>query len=73
MLGFLSVQNAASRGAEEVILLLETHCTAGLTDEQVIVTEGRFIVISHYLCSTQRAITQYGYRFLKRGTYGLPT
>jgi len=32
------VEDAARRSAEEVALLLETHCTAGLTDEQVIIT-----------------------------------
>ena len=36
MLRVLSAADAASSGAEEVAILLETHSTAGLTDQQVI-------------------------------------
>ena len=36
MLRVLSTVDAASSSAEDVAVLLDTHCTAGLTDEQVI-------------------------------------
>lgn len=38
MLRVLTTADAAGSSAEDVAVLLETHCTAGLTDEQVIIT-----------------------------------
>lgn len=38
MLRVLSAADAARSGAEDVAVLLETHCTGGLTDEQVSIT-----------------------------------
>lgn len=36
MLRVLTTAGAAGSSAEDVAVLLETHCTAGLTDEQVV-------------------------------------
>lgn len=48
MLGFLTVTDAANSGAEEVAVLLGTHCTAGLTDEQVITFHANLIISTLY-------------------------
>lgn len=48
MLGFLTVTDAANSGAEEVAVLLGTHCTAGLTDEQVITFRTDLIISTLY-------------------------
>ena len=37
MLRVLTTAGAAGSSAEDVAVLLETHCTAGLTDQQVII------------------------------------